>query len=222
MNEKDVKINNLEAHNKNLLKMYDSVKIFKHDFTNFVQALDGYAQANDMEGIKALCAPVCNKTNKIKNLECLNPERINNPAIFSILLSKYKIAQEKNIVMNIEVMYDLHNLDAYIYEICNILGILLDNAIDAAKKCEKKIINIRFIKGIKTNNKYIIIENSYNVVGIDLNKIYEKGYSTKKRDKESHGVGLWNVKKIISRCDNLKLFTTSKDKIFCQKIEICC
>lgn len=219
--EKDMKLHNLEEYNKNLSTMYDSVKVFKHDFTNFVQALDGYAQANDIEGIKAMCRPICKESNEVKNLENLNPKIINNPAIYSIMTSKYNLAQEKDISMNIEVMYDLHDIESHIYEICNILGILLDNAIDAAKDCEERIINIRFVKDFKSDNKFIIIENSYKVLDVDIDKIFEKGYSTKKSNKENHGVGLWNVKKVISHCEKLNIFT-SKDKLFRQKLEISC
>ena len=57
------------------------------------------------------------------------------------------------------------------------------------------------------NNKgIIVIENSYKKVNIDLDKIFEKGYSTK-LDKEDHGLGLWNVRRILNTTENLNLFT---------------
>ena len=72
--------------------------------------------------------------------------------------------------MNIEVMINLDNLEVSNYQLCKILAILLDNAIEAAKECEEKIINVKFIKDFRANRKLIIIENSYNEIDIDIDK----------------------------------------------------
>ena len=54
---------------------------------------------------------------------------------------------------------------------------------------------------------------------IDLDKIYEKGYTSKKDSAEKHGLGLWTVRKILINNNNLNLFT-SKNDLFCQQLEI--
>ena len=77
---------------------------------------------------------------------------------------------------------------------------------------------IRFKKDIKSNKELIIVENSYKKIDINIDKIFEKGYSTK-QNKKDHGLGLWNVRKILSKSENLNLFT-SKDKLFSQQLEI--
>lgn len=219
IDEKDMKIHNLEEYNNTLLVLYDNVRVFKHNYFNFVQALNGYAKINDVNGIKLMCNSIYKECTEVITMENLNPKIINNPAIYSILVNKYCLAKKENIDMNIEVMYDLNDIEVYIYEISNILGILVDNAIEAAKKCKEKIVNVKFIKDSKTGNKLMIVENSYKDFDIDIDKIFEKGYSTKKHDLENHGLGLWNVKKTISHCDNLNIYT-SKGKLFSQKIEI--
>lgn len=121
--------------------------------------------------------------------------------------------------MNVEIMINLKELNITTYDLCRILGILLDNAIEAAKECEEKIINVRFIKDLKVDRKLIIIENSYNEMDIDLDKIYEKGYTSKEDKSQAHGLGLWTVRKMLSKSTNLNLFT-SKDELFHQQLEI--
>lgn len=121
--------------------------------------------------------------------------------------------------MNIEVMIDLKEIKISAYEFCRILGILLDNAIEAAKECEEKVINVRFIKDFKVNRELVIIENSYKKVDLDIEKIFEKGYSTKKEKKDNHGLGLWTVRKILNQTDNLSLFTKAGE-LFSQQLEI--
>lgn len=219
LDELDLKIRNLKEYNKTLKEMYDSVKIIKHNYFNFIQALDGYAQVNDIEGIKTMCSSICKECNDVTNMEGINPKIINNPAIYSIIANKYYLAKENNITMNVEIMYNLKEIDSYIYDLSTILGILLDNAIEATKLCKDKIINLKFVKDYKNDNKLIIVENSYDESELDISKIFEKGYSTKTNNKGNHGLGLWHVKKTISHCDNLEILT-SKDKLFCQRIEI--
>ena len=119
-----------------------------------------------------------------------------------------------------EIMLDFNDLNISTYELCRILGILLDNAIEAAKMCEEKIINIQVRRDFKIDRKLIIIENTYKNKSLNIDKIFEKGYSTKKNNEELHGLGLWNIRRILHKNSNLNLFTTKKDKLFSQQLEI--
>lgn len=220
LEEQDVIIENLEAYNKTLSIMYDRIRCFKHDFSNFVQALDGYAKIEDIGGIKTMTKSVLKECKSVNNLGILNPKVINNPAIYSIITNKYYVAIEKMVQINIEVMFDLKEISADAYELCVIFGILLDNAIEAAEESKEKIVNIRFEK-TKKNVKNILIENSYNNKNVDIGQIFEKGYSTKEsKDKAGErGLGLWNVRRMLSHSNKLNLLT-SKGEVFKQVIEI--
>ena len=219
MEKQNLEIQNLELYNKTLTIMYDNIRGFKHDFSNFVQALDGYAKTNNIEGIKNMSKSILKDCINTNNMGILDPKIINNPAVYSIITNKYYLAQKEKINMNIEVMINLEDTDIGSYEFCRIFAILLYNAIEAAKECEEKIVNVRFVKDQKVNRKLVIIENSYNTFDVDIEKIFEKGYSTKKEIKEEHGLGLWNVRKILNQTNNLSLFT-SKGELFSQQLEI--
>ena len=119
--------------------------------------------------------------------------------------------------MNINIFIDLNKLNMKIYEFTRVLGILLDNAIEAAKECEEKIINIEMRKDSKRNRQLLIIENSFTNKNIDTEKIYEKNYSTKSGNS---GLGLWEVRKILKRNNNLNLFTTKNERFFKQQLEM--
>ena len=131
------------------------------------------------------------------NLSTLNPEVINNAAIYNILATKYYKADELNIDIDLQVFINLNNLKMDIYDFSRILGILLDNAIEAASQCEQKCIKIE-IRDIKPKNcQMLTIENTYLDKDIDINKLAEKGYTSKTEDKENHGIGLWQVAKLV-------------------------
>ena len=208
---------NLQSYNDNLKSMYDNIRAFKHDFNNIVHAIGGYVRAKDMNGLSKYYNSLFDECNSINNLSALNPETVNNPSIYAILLDKYNKAEKKNIKMELGVYLDLNTLHADIYEISRILGILLDNSIEAAQECDKKYINIRFLMDNRKNRQLIIIENTYKDKNVDTIKIFEKSYSTKPHNT---GLGLWEVNKILNKNSNLAIFTSKNDEYFSQQLEI--
>lgn len=206
--------------NKSLTILHDNIRAFKHDFNNIVQAIGGYVSTNDMDGLKKYYSQLLKDCQSVNNLTTLSPDVINNPAIYSILASKYHKADELGIQINLEVFLDLSKLTTHIYEITRILGILLDNAIEATLDCEEKVIKIELRNDSSHHKKLIIIKNTYLNKEINIDKIFEKSYSTKPNNT---GIGLWEVRQILKKnLNTLDLFTTKDDKFFTQQLEIYC
>lgn len=211
------KLQNAEEYNKTLNILHDNVRGFKHDFDNIVTTIGGYVKTNDMEGLKRYYVQLEDDCQKVNNLYVLNPKLINNPGVYSLLTTKYHEAEEKGIKVNMSLLLDLSKLHMKIYEFTRILGILLDNAIDASNECEEKVMNIIFRDDAKNHRQLIIVENTYKDKNVDTEKIFNKGFS----GKENHtGLGLWEVRKILSKNKNLDLYTSKNEKYFSQQIEI--
>ena len=211
------KLESAEEYNKTLRILHDSVRGFKHDFDNIVTTIGGYVKTNDMEGLKKYYIQLEDDCQKVNNLYLLNPEIINNPGIYNLITNKYNEAISKNIKVNMSLLLDLSNLKMKIYEFARILGILLDNAIEASQECDEKIINITFRNDEKNHRQLVIIENTYNNKDVDTIKIFGKGIS----EKENHtGLGLWEVQNILKKNNNISLFTTKTDIYFKQQLEI--
>ena len=210
-------LENAEEYNKTLQILHDNIRGFKHDYDNTVAAIGGYVKTEDIEGLKQYYSQLEEECVKVNRLYMLNPNIINNPGIYSLLTTKYNEAEELDIKMNITVLWDLSKINMKIYEFTKILGILIDNSIDAAKESEEKVINVTFKDDDKNNMQYLKIENSYKDKDVDLNEIFEKG----KTSKENHtGLGLWEIRKILKRNNNLNLHTTKDKKYFTQQFEI--
>ena len=206
-----------KENNKILKEMQDELRGFRHDFSNIICTIGGYVQLKDMDGLNKYYSQIQKDIIKVNNLGALNTDSINNPAVFVLIASKYSKALEFGIEMNINVFLDLNTLNMKIYEFTRVLGILLDNAIEAAKECNEKIINLEIRKESNRNRQILLIENTYNNKEIDTEKIYEKNYSTKKGNS---GLGLWEVRQILKRNNNLNLFTTKDNKFFKQQLEM--
>lgn len=210
-------LQNAEEYNKSLEILYDKVKGFKHDFGNIVSTLDGYIENDDTVGLKEYFEEVKKDCRITNNLSIINPRIINNPGIYSLLNNKYFRATNLGITFDIEFFLNFSNLNINMYHLSRILGILIDNAIEEAEKCNEKIVRVSFINENKNNRALITIKNTYTNKDVDLEKIFEKGLS----GKENHsGIGLWEVRKYIKKSQNLDLYTSKDSKYFKQEFSI--
>lgn len=206
-----------KLYNKTLQILHDNVRAFKHDFSNIVAGIGGYIATKDMEGLERYYKQLLQDCNQVNNLSSLSPDSINNPAIYTVLANKYYKADSLGIKINLETFVDFNSFHMSIYEFTRVLGILMDNAIEAASECEKKIINVVIRNDVQCNRQLLIVENTYNNKDVDINKLSEKGYSTKPNNT---GLGLWEVNKIIKRHKNLACFTSKTPEYFKQQFEI--
>lgn len=210
-----------QLYNKTLTILHDSIRGFKHDFHNIVQSIGGYADRGDLEGLRIYYRQLLQDCGRTNNLIALNPEVINNPAIYNVLATKYHKADEIGVQINLGIFINLNEIEKHmkIYEFTRILGILLDNAIEAAAECENKIIHVSFRKEQNRRRLLVIIDNTYKNKDINVDKIYEKDFSTKSKETNS-GLGLWEVRQILKKNNNLNLFTTKSEEFFSQQFEI--
>ena len=119
--------------------------------------------------------------------------------------------------MSIDFFLNLETVNINFYKFSRLLGILLDNAIEAASQCDNKIIRVSFRRENKNHRDVVLIENTYVDKSVDIDKIFDKGVS----GKDNHsGIGLWQVRNYVKRTDNLNLFTSKNDEFFKQQLEI--
>ena len=206
-----------QLYNKTLEILQDNTRAFRHDFANILQGMVGYMDNNDMEGLKKYYSQLVDDIQTSNNLTTLSPKVVNNPAIYNVLANKYHKADSLGIKIHLEAFLDMNDLHMKIYEFTRVLGILMDNAIEASSECENKIINVTFRKDSKRNMQLLIIENTYKDKDVDTDKIFDKGYSTKKGNT---GLGLWEIRQILKKNNNLNLFTTKSNEYFTQQFEI--
>ena len=133
----------------------------------------------------------------------------------------YKIAMAANEKVNItidvstNVTYKLERLSKRsLKELCIMLGIYIDNALEAASKSKEKNVTIEIYKINKNLN--FVISNTYDKL-IPLNKMIKKGFSTKGLER---GKGLYYIQKILKNNKKIKSEQYFKDKFYIQKLTI--
>lgn len=134
----------------------------------------------------------------------------------------YKVARIKNNDVNFRTiisdkMYDeFNNLDTKIYyKVCKIMGILIDNAVEASINSKEKTLLI-YIYEQCNGNIVISIENSYNAL-LDIHDINKKGYSTKGKNR---GLGLFIANRTIEEEKLLRLRQYVFESTFISELKI--
>lgn len=198
-----------------LENLVDSLRTFKHDFNNTLQLLYGYIQIESIDGLKKTFQQVLDESKTINSLSKLNPDKIKNPHLYGLLSAKNNLAVENNISLDIDINADIENIDMKIFDFSRILGIFLDNSIEATLDAKYK--KICFSMKEENNSIEIIIQNTYNQLALSTTEIFDKGKSSKGEDR---GLGLYEVKRLLSRYKNTTLETYTEDCYFCQKLSI--
>lgn len=111
--------------------------------------------------------------------------------------------------------FEAMDKDLY-YKVCKILGILMDNAIDACVDSDKK----KLVVSVYTENEDLCVEidNSYSGI-VDKDGIKKKGYTTKGKN---HGYGLTILNRIVDETEelNFEQSINEEDKLFTSILKI--
>lgn len=160
--------------------------------------------------------------NKIKDDEKLMFEASIIPAggLRAVIYSKLLIMKDKKIKFKLNVERNVRTVELIelgedlMLDICKIIGVFLDNAIEAVQELKRKDIMIK----LYTDGDNLNIEVSNNFEGIiDINKMSDKGYTTK---SSGHGYGLSLVKGIIDTNNKLINIKKVNKNIFTQILKI--
>ena len=211
-------LQDLQSYTQNLEAMYNGLRSFKHDYVNILLSLSGYIEAGDMDRLKYFFE---SKIFPTKNLITKGDYKLNQLSnigvleIKSLLSVKMIYAHESGIDITIDIPGKVESFPIDTVDLARILGIFLDNAIEATLETEQPQIGLNIIQN-KTGVS-IIISNSFRDNGVMLHNLKRKGFSTKAGHQ---GIGLWNAQKIISSYDNVLLETTMKCSYFIQHIEL--
>lgn len=208
----------LKQYTESLENLYSDMRVFRHDYINIISSMIGYIDNKDIEGLERHfyenIIPV-SKTMQKNDFKIGAIKNINIPEIKGIVSSKLIRAQELGLDVHIEVVENIDEIKMNIIDLSRGLGILLDNAIEAAEKSSKLNLKLAFIK--KKKSIMIIITNSYEEKNIMISRIFKPNYSTK---GEGRGLGLNNLKNIINNYDNVFLETRIIENNFVQELEI--
>ena len=204
-----------KIYNKTQQELVDSLRTFKHDYKNVLQTIHGYIYIKDMEGLTQYFDEVLKEAKAITSLDSLNPDLFGSPSLFSLVAAKLETARRNGVTMNLKIATKIDELEINEFDFTRIIGILLDNAIEASIPSKEKVINFRVNE--VGGKKRIEISNSFINKGLEIEELRKKGVSTKGQNR---GLGLFKVNDIIGKYPKVIHETVIKDNVFCQRLII--
>ena len=157
----------------------------RHDMKNHLIVIDGYASQHNDRKIHEYIHNIS------EDLSLTNTVDSGSHIVSALIAEKENKAKSQNIRCEINISTPGINIDDF--SITTIIGNLFDNAIKAASECEHGWIRFSLTQTGSYMN--IVIENSYSGNIIENNGEFT---STKNDKVLPHGIGIKNVRKVVS------------------------
>lgn len=175
----------------------EEIRKFKHDVKGHMLVIHNYIAQKDCEGAEEYL-------NKIGvKLESDGSRSYTGIVVLDAIIDNYRREMvSKNIEFNWDGTCRLLEIDIDLFDLCTVFENILVNAIEA---CEKIYSNrIVSISVQMINNKICIIEKNT----MDGNLILDKEGKpvTTKTDKKNHGLGIKNIRDVVTKHDGMIKF----------------
>lgn len=168
------------------------VRARQHEFANKLVAISSIMHATD--DIKVAREQVSKYVGSVQltmgQQELLN---LDHKVLAGFLYTKMKRAEQLNIHLQIERTISVSAFPCEDYDLIEILGILIDNALEASYREEQIIVNMT-----RSNNRYelTVSNRSEQMTNEQFMQLFKLGYSTKSTYSNHRGFGLYNVKQL--------------------------
>jgi len=213
--EYDELINNLNEYEK-VLEKY---RLANHENKNNFIVLKGLLK-DDKDNVVEYIDEIINNKQVDDEEVLIKTKKLPMGGLQGLVYQKLLVMKEKLIVYNIEISRDVDvtlfsGFDfTLIKNFCTIIGILIDNSIEAVENLDNKMIGIYIYK---ENDTFVFsIANTFFGI-IDLDKIDKIGYSSKGKGR---GYGLNLAKKIVEKDKRIVIEREIVRDVFKQKVKI--
>lgn len=178
----------------------------RHDFLNHLQVvyslieMKEYKEANDyIERVYGSIASV----GKVL--------RTANPAINALLQVKLGVCEKAGIQVKLDIRSAWKDLSIPGWEMCKVLGNLLDNAIDALQEVSDRRLTLTLTEDMKAFR--FSVKNSGPMIPVKLQaSIFQPGITTK---AAGHGMGLFIVRRTVQEWGgDIRLISDAKETEF--------
>lgn len=189
-------LSSVSAKNKEL-------RVIKHDIKNSLLTIMVLTQEhNDLgtyEYVKQVLDDINSQKVDDKLLLLDDFQKIQSKVVRGLFIAKISEANQKGLSINFE-SNQIPDYQMDTEKLVKILGILFDNAIEAAQDSENKLLDIVLFN--KNDITKFLIKNSFNKsTNNNVKNIFDYGTSTK---GENRGIGLFTVKEIVENSNNFK------------------
>jgi len=184
-----------EASLEDLNKLNNTMRAQRHDFMNHLQVVHSLIELGEYAEANAYIDKVYDQIEKVSS-----SLKTAIPAVNAILEAKRQAADNRGIDVSIDISTTLSEVSIPDWELCKILGNIIDNSITALGEFDSEGSPFLIIELFEDIHSYRFrISNNGPIIAQELwDKIFETGFTTRMRDGEG-GMGLSICKNIINK-----------------------
>ncbi len=193
------------------------VRAFRHDYKNLLAGLALQAGEGELEGLRHTLSELDAGFDLRLGKKIHASVQIGNlqiPEVRSLLLSKLTVMREKGVECRLEVLYPVASVDMNVWDLVRCMGILIDNAGEAALEAEKPWVEIILLA--QGGGVFLRISNSFANI-IEPDKMWNDGWSTK---GPGRGLGLPGYQRILEGYPNISSYTGWDNGVFVQELTV--
>lgn len=218
MEQREQELKNFESYVASLEQINQDMRKFKHDYINILSTLRIYIDEKNYDGLHTYFYGHILEANHQEQLNQQAMMMLNNLKINSLkglLTTKILQAQSNHVPFYVEIVEEITDIPVDPIILNRMVGILLDNAIEAAREIVNGEVRLAFINMDETT--LLVVNNTFNEeIDIKVHEIYQEGFSTK---GENRGLGLANLRQMKNDLQNVSLNTKISPPYFIQEIE---
>lgn len=188
-----------EEYVNNLETIIDLIRKEKHDFANHINTIYAMCILDKPDTLERIKNYLKRTTNNLESSYKFFDT--GNDYIDGLIAMKSNFAFENDIYLDVDFEISLDVIMVDDYDLVGIISNILDNAFQAlnSKKHEgKKIVSVYGY--IEEGKYYLCIANNGSMIPQNkIDKIFNKGFTTKKDDKKDHGFGLFIVNNLMKK-----------------------
>ena len=216
LSQKKFEQEHLQTYTDEIVALYNEIRGFRHDYAGMLVSMQMAIDSKDLQEIDRIYNQVLVKANQKLRSDKYTYFDLNNiedSALRSLIAQSIVYARNKDVEFTLEVKDIITRLSIDLLDLVRIMSVLLNNAVEGAAESSSKQMEVAVIKmDLET---VIVIQNSCKYTMTPSEDLFELGFSTKGRNR---GIGLYNVKDILDKYENIILETEMEDSKFRQII----
>ncbi len=206
-----------QLYERDLEAIRQEVRSFRHDYKNLLAGLSAQADKGELDQLRTALSELDAGFDRRMGEKIQVSTQIGNvcvPQVRSLLLSKLAAMDEQGIDCRLEVLYPVERVGMDPWDFIRCLGILLDNAAEAALETDTPWVEIILLP--QKGRLSLRVSNPYTGT-INIDKIWTDGFSIK---GEGRGLGLPGYQRILADYPNAAASTSWADSVFIQELTV--
>lgn len=182
-----------------LNKQYEAIRRERHDIKNMLLSIQGYVEAGESKQASAMLHKILQNGPLNKSYGSIDHAlvKIKDSWLRNLIKEKAYQVVERGIPLSIDVNAEIDQLPGSDIINARIIGILLDNALEATAKQRQPFIQVALLK--RSEGHYQLVVCNSLEQAFDINKAVSLGKTNK---KGHHGIGLANLTKLVNDDDH--------------------